>query len=96
MRRVKDPANNDSVQLHAAIWEVVAKRVPRIGTFRREAVSTNLGMDGLGLDSVQALEVLITLEDRFGVRITPEWIEDHALTIASLADLVRSETSEAR
>jgi acyl carrier protein len=48
------------------------------------------GSDGLGLDSVDALELALALQKRFGISIDPEAKDtrNHFATVASLAAFV--------
>ena len=54
-----------------------------------------LFIEGLGLDSIDALELAMALEERFGVVIKddPEKNEKIFMSIASLAEFVASESS---
>jgi acyl carrier protein len=49
--------------------------------------------DGLGLDSIDALEIGLELQRRYGVELDPEdeATREHFASIASLANLVRSQ-----
>lgn len=49
--------------------------------------------DGLGLDSVDALELGLALQKRFGVTIDPETrhMRDHFATVASLSRYIRAQ-----
>ncbi len=51
---------------------------------------------GLGLDSVDALELALMLQQRYGIRITSEHSDArrHFASVASLADFVASHASE--
>jgi acyl carrier protein len=47
------------------------------------------GPDGLGLDSIDALELVVSLEKRFGVTVPNSDVAKHALaTVNSMADYV--------
>lgn len=48
--------------------------------------------DGLGLDSIDALEIGVALQKRYGIRLDPESedIKRHFASISSLAELVRN------
>ena len=49
------------------------------------------GEEGLGLDSVDALELMVVLEQEYGVRIDDEEFEQEVLaTVANLEDFVNS------
>ena len=50
---------------------------------------------GLGLDSIDALEIVVMLESEFGIRVKNETAaRDHFKSIASLADFVGQRTAE--
>ena len=57
------------------------------------------GEGGLGLDSVDALELMVVLEGKFGIRIDDEEIEPEALAtvthLQALVDRLRSSQAEA-
>ena len=54
--------------------------------------SAPLFVEGLGLDSIDALELAMALEDRFGVQIGDDADENRTsfASVASLADLVEA------
>ena len=55
------------------------------------------GPDGLGLDSVDALELVVALEKAFDLRVDSQEIGKEAFaSIASLADYVEARTGSAR
>ena len=55
------------------------------------------GPDGLGLDSVDALELVVALERAFDLRVDSQEIGKEAFaSIASLADYVEARTGSAR
>jgi acyl carrier protein len=52
---------------------------------------------GLGLDSIDALEIVVMLESEFGVKIKNETsARDHFRSVATLADLVEQKVNAAR
>ena len=52
--------------------------------------------DGLGLDSIDALEIVVMLESEFGIKVRNESsAREYFRSIASLADFVQQRTSEA-
>jgi acyl carrier protein len=57
-----------------------------------------LFVEGLGLDSIDALELAMVLEERYGVTIEddPEGNARIFASVRSLADFVRSQGGEAR
>jgi acyl carrier protein len=68
------------------IREVILTRWPGRfddGTLRDEA---SLGAEGLGLDSIEIVELLSACEDRLGLSTTPELFEVVPLTIDRVAD----------
>ncbi len=58
----------------------------------KEEISNDLplfGVEGLGLDSIDALELVVSLEKRFGVTIPNSDVAKNALaTVDSIADYV--------
>ena len=56
-----------------------------------------LFLDGLGLDSIDALELAMALEDRYGVAIEddPERNQEIFASVKALADFVRVQRKEA-
>lgn len=50
---------------------------------------------GLGLDSVDALEIVVAIETEFGLRVEDEHMKEIRL-INSIVDLVQAGTTEAR
>lgn len=52
---------------------------------------------GLGLDSIDALEIVVMLESEFGIKIKNESsAREYFRSIASLADFVEARTSQAQ
>jgi len=49
-----------------------------------------LGANGLGLDSIAMIEVLLACEERFGVAFSDDFVAGESLTIGALADQVRA------
>jgi acyl carrier protein len=76
--------------LKSLIVEVLA-----LEDIRPEEIETDapLFIEGLGLDSIDALELAMGLEEKYGVIITddPERNEAIFASVATLADLVASE-----
>jgi acyl carrier protein len=66
---------------------------------RPEEIETHapLFVEGLGLDSIDALELAMVLEERYGVTIKddPEENERIFASVKSLADFVRSQSQAA-
>jgi acyl carrier protein len=54
--------------------------------------SAPLFNDGLGLDSIDALEIGVALQKRYGIKLDPETddVKRHFASIADLTDLVHS------
>jgi acyl carrier protein len=57
------------------------------------ASDTNLFGDGLGLDSVDALELGLALQKRYGITIDPETrnMREHFATVANLTKFVAAQ-----
>ena len=52
---------------------------------------------GLGLDSIDALEIVVMLESEFGIKIKNESAaREYFRSVASLADFVEARTSQAQ
>ena len=52
---------------------------------------------GLGLDSIDALEMVVMLESEFGIRVKNESsARDHFRSVATLADFVEQRLAETR
>ncbi len=49
--------------------------------------------EGLGLDSIDALEIVVALQKRYGIRLDPESedVKQHFASIKSLAELVKNQ-----
>jgi acyl carrier protein len=55
------------------------------------------GDDGLGLDSIDALEIVVMLESEFGIKVKNESAaREHFRSVASLAELIRERTGQAQ
>ncbi|MFA5494734.1 MAG: phosphopantetheine-binding protein [Porticoccaceae bacterium] len=54
--------------------------------------------DGLGLDSIDALEIGVALQKRYGIKLNPESddVKHHFASIADLARLVASHGNKGR
>lgn len=52
--------------------------------------------DGLGLDSVDALELMVALEREYGFRIDDELEPDSFATVARLEEFVEAQRTQAR
>lgn len=49
-----------------------------------------LGANGLALDSISLVEVLLAIDERFGVALSESLVQEEGLTIAGIARRVRS------
>jgi acyl carrier protein len=49
-----------------------------------------LGGDGVGLDSISLVEVLLECEETFAIQIAAELVEQNALTVGLLIERVRT------
>ena len=59
--------------------------------------SAPLFVDGLGLDSIDALELVVTLEKEFGIKISSSEESRQALaSVAHLAEYIRAHADPAR
>ena len=68
----------ESKLIAAVVFEVVRRRAPIfVGPLQ---VGTPLGADGVGLDSIALLELILELEQRTGIRL-----RDENLTLETLA-----------
>jgi acyl carrier protein len=83
----------DRQQTIATIREIILTSWPHRFDGRELPDDVSLGDGGLGLDSVELAEVLLTCEERCGRHVTEELFATVPLTIASVADfLAASET----
>ena len=48
-----------------------------------------LGANGIGLDSISLVELLLEIDARFGVALAESLLQDDALTIGAIARAVR-------
>ncbi|HYB99548.1 MAG TPA: phosphopantetheine-binding protein [Candidatus Limnocylindrales bacterium] len=81
-------------QLHQEIKELIVE-VLALEDVRPEEIETDapLFIEGLGLDSIDALELAMGLEEKYGVLVTddPERNEKIFASVSSLADFVTAE-----
>ena len=84
-------------QLHQEIKELIVE-VLALEDVRPEEIETDapLFIEGLGLDSIDALELAMGLEEKYGVLVTddPEKNERIFASVASLADFVTAERTK--
>jgi acyl carrier protein len=80
--------------LESQIKELIVEALA-LEDLRSEEIETHapLFVEGLGLDSIDALELAMVLEERYGVTIKddPEENERIFASVKSLADFVRSQ-----
>lgn len=69
----------------AAITALVAELRSDDRDVRPITEETRLDSEDLGLDSIEAAEILLTCEDRFGVRVDP-LLDGRPLTIRRVVD----------
>ncbi|MEQ8766247.1 MAG: phosphopantetheine-binding protein [Planctomycetota bacterium] len=87
--------------MHERIKKLIVEKL-RLPDVTPESIDDDtplFGPEGLGLDSVDALELVVGLEKEFGIKIrSPEAERDAFRTVDSLVDLVRRhlEGGEAR
>jgi acyl carrier protein len=86
----------DSADLRARTKRLIVERLHLEGLAPDEIGDDEpLFGDGLGLDSVDTLELLLGLEQEFGLKIQSDQIEREAFrTVATLAEFVRARLSE--
>jgi acyl carrier protein len=70
------------------VREVLARRAGGAIDLTTVDDDTPLGADGIGLDSVAIVEVLLECETAFAVRLPPDLFEGPAITIGGLAAAV--------
>lgn len=93
------PASDENQGVRDRITELVRARVPSIGDALGNP-SQSLGENGLGLDSVQLTEILLRIEEEFGVLFPEEWILEGDFSVerfaGQVASLVSSSSKESR
>lgn len=83
--------SNDSAAIRQRIKEILVERLNLEGT-TPDLIGDDMLLwgDELGLDSVDALELMIALEEEYGFRIDSEEVDQERMaTVASLEQLVR-------
>jgi acyl carrier protein len=73
-----------------AVRAIIGRRVASAAAADDLADDVALGADGLGLDSVGVVELLLECEAAFGIRLPADLAESGGLTVGHLAGLVRS------
>jgi acyl carrier protein len=87
----------EALELHAKIKELIVEVLMLEDVVPTDIESNEpLFIDGLGLDSIDALELAMGLEDEYGVVITdnPEKNEKIFMSVSSLAEFVVAERSK--
>jgi acyl carrier protein len=83
--------NVTEVELCSRIREVLQKVIYKTASLENLTPESRLQED-LDMDSVRVVDLVLGLEDEFGIRIEDEAIEK-IKTMGDLTDLVRSKTS---
>ncbi len=84
--------NNQGDPLVSEVLDLVIKSV-HLQHMDRSKIRTDLPLtkDGLGLDSIDILEIVVAVEHKFGVKIAnAEDGKKHFRSIETIAELVRS------
>jgi len=86
MGNVNRPPVRERDRIAAMLREVILTTWP--GRFHAAELSdaVPLGSEGLGLDSVEIVEVLLASEDEVGIEAGPSLVKLSPLTIAQVAD----------
>jgi acyl carrier protein len=77
-----------TTSIDSIVQDILRSRTSRIPAGEPLPGDVALGADGLGLDSIAIVEVLLECEDRFGVR-TYTLLEGEPLTLTRLATHLR-------
>ena len=81
----------ETLQLAARVKELIISRL-KIEGMRPEEIADDAPLfgEGLGLDSIDALELVLAIEQTFGVRIEDEEVGRHALgSVSALCAFLR-------
>jgi acyl carrier protein len=70
--------------------ETIRDILRRRGYAVAEGVNASLGPNGLALDSIAIVEVLLDVEERLGVAIVDELLKNEPFTIEGLAAFARA------
>lgn len=76
--------------IRSIVWEMVRRRAPHIPATVPDADCGPLGADGLGLDSIAIAEVLLDVEEAFGVDAQPLLREGGVITFERLFGVAHS------
>lgn len=88
---------SDSIDLKRRLKELLIERL-KFEDLTPEDIGDDdpLFQGGLGLDSIDALEIVVMLESEFGIKIKNETsARDHFRSVSSLAALVEEKTRAA-
>jgi acyl carrier protein len=90
---------SDTTALRSRLKELLIERL-KFEDMTPEEIGDDdslFGEDGLGLDSIDALEIVVMLESEFGIKVKNESAaREHFRSVASLADLIRERTGQAQ
>ena len=73
--------------IREAVWAVLRTRAPQIGSADSLDDRMALGGDGLGLDSIAIAEVLLDLQDQFGLDVQ-RLMDGEPVTFGRLTTLI--------
>jgi acyl carrier protein len=76
----------DSAEIHEAIRDILLSSWPHRFVPEQLSDETSLGQDGLGLDSIEIVEVLLACEERCGTGLTDALFATPPLTIRHVAE----------
>lgn len=84
---MKDAGKADEIK--SEIKKLVLQYVPLY--LRDEEITDEVSLlsDGLGLDSVDVVDLILTIEDHFGLHFSPVLLNNLPLTVEKLAEFVR-------
>ena len=80
---------NAPTDIEARILALVRRSVPSGWRGRDIAPETPLYQEGVALDSLAMIEVLLAVQEEFGIELDKEYMDGGDYTLASLADGVR-------
>jgi len=91
-----DEPTPSSSTLESQIWEIAEKTVPSVRTFPERDARLPMGDSGLGLDSVQVLDIVLAIQDAFQIQVPEEWLAEEEPTVERLAAFVRAQIDSRR